>query len=631
MVYRKAGKALTLAAAFLVVHGTNTEAQAFKLFGWNIFGSEDEEEPQVLNPVAYEASLEAPSADEDLTTVLENSALTLDDSTKIASGDLGVVIKATDDRDRLIAALYENAYYGGIVKVTVAGQDLESLPPNPTFARGKPVPITFNVAPGPKFTLGTVTLEGDAAGVERDDLGLETGGDAGSLVIIRAGERLVNDLKNQGRPLAKLTKREAVADHKLNRVDVTFAANSGPIAPVGDVEVTGAEQVDSEFIRRYSRINGGDPYSPDKLRKASERLRTLGVFSSVSIREANGLAPDGSLPLKIEVSEGKHRYLGVGAQFSTTDGAGVQGYWGHRNLFGKAESLRLEASVNRIGETKELDQIDYAAGIIFSKPGIFNPSTTLNASLKAKTENPDNYTAKSVTGYVGFDYELTDTDKAKAGVEVEYARTEDAFGKNDYLTTSLPIAFERDMRDNKLDPTEGYTASISAKPSYEAYNGTFFSSAEGAATGYYGFGEEDRVVMAGKLAAGTLVGASDLQDIPVTRRFFAGGGGSVRGYSYQEISPYNPEGKATGGRSYVTASVEARVKITDTVGLVPFADAGFVGSKMTPDFSDMRAGAGLGLRYATPFGPLRLDVAVPLKAYEGGSKYGIYAGIGQSF
>jgi translocation and assembly module TamA len=630
-VYRKAGKALTLAAAFLVVHGTNTEAQAFKLFGWNIFGSEDEGGPEVLNPVAYEASLQAPSADKDLTTVLENSALTLDDSKNIASGDLGVVIKATDDRDRLIAALYENAYYGGIVRVTVAGQDLESLPPNPTFERSRPVPISFTVEPGPKFTLGTVTLEGDAAGVEREGLGLETGGNAGSLIIIRAGERLVNDLKNQGRPLAKLTKREAVADHKLNRVDVTFAASSGPIAPVGDVEVTGSELVDSEFIRRYSRINGGDPYSPDKLRKASERLRTLGVFSSVSIREANGLAADGSLPLKIEVSEGKHRYLGVGAQFSTTDGAGVQGYWGHRNLFGKAESLRVEASVNRIGETKELDQIDYAAGIIFSKPGIFNPSTTLNASLKAKTENPDNYTAKSVTGYVGFDYELTDTDKAKAGVEVEYARTEDAFGKNDYLTTSLPIAFERDMRDNKLDPTEGYTASISAKPSYEAYNGTFFSSAEGAATGYYGFGDEDRVVMAGKLAAGTLVGASDLQDIPVTRRFFAGGGGSVRGYSYQEISPYNLEGKATGGRSYATASVEARVKVTDTIGLVPFVDAGFVGSKMTPDFSDMRAGAGIGLRYATPFGPLRLDVAVPLKAYEGGSKYGIYAGIGQSF
>lgn len=630
-MYRNAGKALSVATAILVVNGIGNEAQAFKLFGWNIFGSDEESENEVLNPVSFEASLQAPDDDADLKSTLESSALMLEDKKQVASGDLGVVIKAKDDRDRLIAALYENAYYGGLVRVTVAGQDLDRLPPNPVFNHDKPIPIIFSVAPGQKFTLGQVIIEGDAASVDAEGLGLETGGNAGSLVIIRAGERLVNELKKQGRPLAELTKREAVADHNLKRVDVTLSARGGPVAPIGDVAVTGTEQVDNEFTRRYTRINSGEPYSPETLKKGSERLRKLGVFSSVSIREANELAPDGSLPLTIEVSEGKHRYLGIGAQFSTTDGAGLQGYWGHRNLFGKAESLRVEAAVNRIGETTKIEEIDYAAGIIFSKPGIFNPSTTLNASLKAKTENPDNYTAKSVTGYVGFDYELSDTDKAKAGVEVEYARTEDAFGKNDYLTTSLPLALERDMRDNNLDPTEGYAASISAKPSYEAYNGTFFSSFEGSASGYYSFGEEDRLILAGKLSAGTLVGASDLEDVPVTRRFFAGGGGSVRGYSYQEISPYNSSGDATGGRSYTTASVEARVKVTETIGLVPFVDAGFVGSEITPDFSDMRAGAGLGLRYATPFGPLRLDVAVPLKKYDGGSSYGIYAGIGQSF
>lgn len=631
MVYRKAGKALTVAMAILVVHGTGTEAQAFKLFGWNLFGSKDDAEPEVLNPVKFKASLQAPDADDKLKSTLENSALTLDDKSDVASGDLGVVIKAKDDRDRLIAALYENAYYGGLVRVTVAGQDLDRLPPNPVFNHNGPVEIIFSVKAGEKFALGQIFLEGDAVGMALGDLGLETDGAAGSLTIIRAGERLINQLKKQGRPLAKLTKREAVADHKLKRVDVTLAAIGGPVAPIGEVTVIGTKNVDNDFTRRYTRINSGESYSPANLKKGAERLRKLGVFSSVSIREANELAPDGSLPLKIEVSEGKHRYLGAGAKFSTTDGAGLQGYWGHRNLFGKAESLRVEAEVNRIGQTTKVDKIDYAAGVVFSKPGIFNPSTTLNASLKAKTENPDNYSAKSVTAYLGFDYELNDTDKAKAGVEVEYANTQDAFGKKDYLTTSLPLALERDMRDNKLDPTAGYTAAISAKPSYEALHGTFFSSFEGAATGYYGFGQDDRIVMAGKLAAGTLVGASNLSDVPATRRFYAGGGGSVRGYRYQEISPYNSAGAATGGRSYTTASAEARVKVTDTIGIVPFVDVGFVGREITPDFSDMRAGAGVGLRYATPFGPLRLDVAVPLKKYNGGSSYGIYAGIGQSF
>jgi translocation and assembly module TamA len=128
-----------------------------------------------------------------------------------------------------------------------------------------------------------------------------------------------------------------------------------------------------------------------------------------------------------------------------------------------------------------------------------------------------------------------------------------------------------------------------------------------------------------------LIGVGALEDIPPTRRFYAGGGGSVRGYSYQEISPYNAANEATGGRSYVVSSLEARVKITDTIGLVPFVDAGVVSSNLAPDFSDIRAGAGIGIRYATPFGPLRLDVAMPLQKYEGGSSFGIYAGIGQSF
>ena len=136
-------------------------------------------------------------------------------------------------------------------------------------------------------------------------------------------------------------------------------------------------------------------------------------------------------------------------------------------------------------------------------------------------------------------------------------------------------------------------------------------------------------ILAGKIAVGTLVGGGDLGNVPATRRFYAGGGGSVRGYAYQGISPRDAANNALGGRSYVTASVEARFKVTDTIGVVPFLDVGTVSLNSAPNFSDIRAGAGVGLRYATPFGPLRLDVAVPLRRYP--STFGIYAGIGQAF
>lgn len=624
-------RAATLAAsAVIIALAWAPQAHALKLFGINLFGSE-EETIEVINPVRYDATLNTGDAGSDLAKRLENAASLVSDEKQPASGDLGIVIKAREDRDRLIAVLYEEARYGGIVQISIQGTDLDNLPPNPTFDHSQPVPVAINITPGPEFTLGSVLFEGDAAGRDPATYDLVAGGAAGSRVIIKASEQLLIDVKGEGKPLARLTDREVTADHRTRTVDVVMGVVSGPEADFGEVTVKGSRTVKADFISRYSRLDKGERYSPEQLRKASERLRELGVFSSITIREAEALAPDGSLPLTIEVSEGKHRYFGFGAEYSSLDGAGVQGYWGHRNLFGEAESLRIEGKVSGIGATTDVTTFDYSAGIIFTKPGAFVPEATFESRLEAKSETPDTYEAQTIIGSAGLSYELNDTDTLKGGGEIAYIRADDAFGENEYLTFSIPVAFERDARDNKLDPTEGYWATVSAKPSYEAFNGSVFSSFEGSLSGYLGLGAEDNIVLAGKVAAGTLIGADQLVDVPVTRRFFLGGGGSVRGYSFREISPYNDEDEALGGRSYALASFEVRAKLTDSIGIVPFIDIGTVSTEIVPDFSDIRAGAGIGIRYATPFGPLRLDVALPLRKYDGGSDYGIYAGIGQAF
>lgn len=631
IAFLRAGTALAVAAALVCGPLSAPPASAFELFGMKFFEGDDEEAAAaVIDPVNYTLTLDPGTDDDDLKQAIENTARLKQDEGKPVSGDLGLVIKARDDRDRILAALYEKARYGGVVTVTVGGQDLDSLPPNPEFNQRGAVPVTISVEPGPAFTFGEVTFSGDAEGRNPADYGLVPGARADSTLILKAGEKVVVDLKAEGRPLARLTERNATADHKTQTVDVVIAAEGGPVAPVGEVGVSGTKTVDPDFVQRYSRINAGQPYSPEALTKAAERLRTLGVFSSVTIREADKLAPDGSLPMTIEVSEGKHRYFGVGAQYSNTDGLGLQGYWGHRNLFGQAESLRLEGSVNRIGES-DIGNLDYSVGILFSKPGAFGPASTFNASLKASIVDPDAYKAFTTTAAAGVSVELSDRDTVSAGGEVMWSDVEDAFGKNKYLTLAIPIEYVRDTRDDKLNPTEGYRAMINAKPSYEIERGTFFSSFEGAITGYQAFGEEKRFVLAGKLAAGTIIGGDELSDIPATRRFFLGGGGTVRGYGYQEISPRDGRNKLLGGRSYVAATAEARIGVTETIGVVPFIDVGTVSTDEVPDFKDIRAGAGIGLRYATPFGPLRLDVAVPLKKYPGGTSFGVYAGIGQSF
>ncbi|MBW6423883.1 autotransporter assembly complex protein TamA [Rhizobium sp. XQZ8] len=626
-----AGVAALLAAALTVAPPLATNAFAFKLFGITLFGDDDDDTVEVIDPVRYEPTLQTGNADKDLKDRLESAAALITDKEKPVSGDLGVIIKAREDRDRLIAVLYEEARYGGTVKVSVNGTDIDRLPPNPTFDHSKPVPVTVSIDPGPLFKLGSIRFDGDLKGRNPEDYDLVPGGEAGSRLILKAGEKLLVDLKDEGRPLAKLTERKVTADHRTNTLDVVLGAVGGPVAPFGAVTVKGSRSVDPAFISRYSRLDKGGRYSREQLKKANDRLRELGVFSSVTIHESEKLAPDGSLPLLIEVSDGKQRYFGLGAEYSSLDGAGLQGYWGHRNLFGEAESLRIEGKVSGIGATTDVSTFDYSAGIIYTKPGAIVPEATFESRLEAKSETPDVYDAQTVVYSASLAYELNDTDKIKGGGEIAWINTDDAFGKNQYLTFSLPISFERDTRDNKLDPTEGYYGTLSAKPSYEFLDGTVFSSFEGAISGYLGFGEENGVVLAGKLSAGTLIGGDGLETLPATRRFFAGGGGSIRGYTYREVSPYNNDDEATGGRSYAVGSFEVRVKVSENIGIVPFIDVGTVSTGIMPDFSDIRAGAGIGVRYATPFGPLRLDVAVPLQRYDGGSQYGIYAGIGQAF
>jgi translocation and assembly module TamA len=628
---RRRRLACLLAGTLILSPALATNAYAFKIFGITLFGG-DEETVEVIDPVRYQATLENGDADGKLADRLKTASALVNDDKQPVSGDLGIVVKAREDRDRLVAVLYEEARYGGVVSISIAGTDIDSLPPNPTFDHSSPVPVTVNVKPGPVFKLGSVRFEGDASGKNPADYDLKPGGDAGSLVILKAGEKVVFDLKKEGRPLAHPLQRQVTADHATDTVNVVLGAYGGPVAPFGTVTVKGARAVDADFIKRYSRLDRGERYSPEQLKKASERLRQLGTFSSITIHEADTLAADGSLPLAIEVSEGKFRYFGFGLEYASTDGAGVSGYWGHRNLFGEAESLRVEGAVSGIGATTDVTTFDYSAGITFTKPGAFVPEATFVSKLEAKSENPDNiYQAQSLTYSAGLTYELNSTDKVSGGGEISYIRADDVFGKNDYLTFSLPVSFERDTRDNKLDPTTGFYGTVSAKPSYEAMRGNVFSSFEGSLSGYYGVGAEDRVVFAGRLGAGTILGTGDLQDIPVTRRFYQGGGGSVRGYSYREVSPYNDNNEALGGKSYVLASFETRVKVTEKIGIVPFIDVGTVATEIVPNFSDIRAGAGVGLRYATPFGPIRLDFAVPLQRYDGGNSFGIYAGIGQAF
>jgi len=614
---------------FSAVVAESHRATAFELFGIKLWGSDEKADEAITDPLNYTVTIEVPDADDDLKEKLENVSSLKNDEERPVSGSLGLMTKARGDREQLVAALYEDARYEGVVDIAIAGKSLDDLPPDAEFKGQQPVPVTITIRPGQKFTLGDIRLKGDAAGMASADFGLISGGDAGSGAVLKAEARLVKALKDEGRPLAKVTDREVVADHDNGRLDVTLTVEAGPVAGIGQTTVEGTEAVDREFTEYMTGLKRGERYSPKQIEDARDRLLGLEVFNSVSLKEGEKLDVDGNIPIGVEVSERKPRYFGVGGTFSNTEGLGLEGYWGHRNLFGRAEKLRIEGKISGIG-ANALGELNYNAGIMFEKPGVVGPASKFFANLKTVYEHPDAYDRFSTKGGMGLSYELDKRQTVSAEVSLDYSKITDSFGNHDYLIASVPLQYVFDNRDNKLNPKSGFRLLAYAEPSYDLLNGATFVKLRGEGSAYQAIDTGGRFVLAGRVALGSIVGAG-LQDVPADRRFYSGGGGSVRGYAYQGIGPKDINGKPTGGLSYFETSAEMRIGITDTIGIVPFVDAGTVSTSQFPDFSNVKVGAGVGLRYITPFGPLRIDGAVPLNREPGDPRFGIYAGIGQAF
>jgi translocation and assembly module TamA len=612
-----------------ILAAENRHAAAFEIFGIKLWGSSKDEDADIVDPLRYSVTIEAPEADKDLVKKLENASTLKSDEERPVSGSLGLLAKARADREQLVAALYADARYEGVVTVTIQGKPLDDLPPDAEFTGPQPIPVVINVAPGPKFTLGDIRLEGDAAGLASADFGLIAGGDAGSGAVLKAEALIVRALKQEGRPLARVTGSQIVSDHATSTLDVTLNVAAGPVAGYGGTTVEGTDKVDRDFTEYMTGLKRGRQYSPDEIEDSRDRLLGLEVFNSVTLKEGDSLDADGNIPINVQVSERKPRYFGLGGTVSNTEGLGLEGYWGHRNLFGRAEKLRIDGAISGIG-SNNLGELNYNAGIMFEKPGVLGPASKFFAGIKTVFEHPDAYDHFSVKGNTGLSYDIDKKQRVSAEVALDYSRIHDAFGKHTYLIASIPLQYVYDNRDNRLNPTSGFRVLAYAEPSYDILSGAAFLKLKGEGSAYQSLDTASKFVLAERATIGSIVGTS-LEHVPADRRFYSGGGGSVRGYAYQGIGPKDIDGQPIGGLSFFETSVEMRIAVTDTIGIVPFVDAGTVSTKSFPDFSSMKVGAGVGVRYLTPFGPLRVDAAVPVNRGPGDPHFGIYAGIGQAF
>jgi translocation and assembly module TamA len=608
--------------------GSASSAKAFELFGFSFFEDDEATEDVPLDPVSYEATLIVESIYEDLEETLEDRSDLLNSQDNQPDGLAGLIQRIRTDIGRLTRALYENSYYEAEIEVTVAGQNVDDLDP---FGQtpAQPVPVTILVKPGSPYVFGRVDIRNAPPDFVPEEDGLVSGQPALSGVIIDAESQLLAAWKDLGYPLAKSLPRDIVADHETNRLDVTIGVDPGPRAFIGQARVEGAQDVNETLILRRAGLERGKLYSAKDIEAAENRLRKLEVFSSVRIELGDSVDFNGQIPVLIRVEERKFRVIGASASFSTTEGAAIGAYWMHRNLFGGAERLRIEGELSGIGEG-EITEPEGKFQIGFRKPAVLTPMTDFFATTGFEREETEAYEKIAAYADIGLGHEISEELSVVGALAFEQSEVKDDLQTDSYSLFSVRGQVNYDSRDSRLNPTEGYLAALKVEPTYDIANSnTFLNSRIDGAT-YFGFGNDDRFVLAVRTALATLT-VDDVRDVPSDKRLFAGGAGSIRGYAYKNVGPRNANGDLIGGTSLFEISSEIRAQMTETIGIAIFADAGNAYSDQIPDFGDFKIGVGAGLRYLTAVGPIRLDVAVPLDPERDDPSFAFYVGLGQAF
>ncbi|WP_293827270.1 autotransporter assembly complex family protein [uncultured Brevundimonas sp.] len=526
------------------------------------------------------------------------------------------------------ALLRSEGYYQPTVEDLVEGDD-------------SPVAIVA-VQPGRRFLLTDPTVawtdpapEAETQRKGREAIGLKAG-DPGRAVDVIAGEgRLVAALVRDGYADATADPRRVVVDHAAYTVAPEYRIDSGALVRLNGVRVLGRGRTNPGWVAGLAPWEEGDRYDPDQVAELERRLLDTGVYDGVgvSLSPVDQTTPEGLRPVIVSLQDRPRRVLEAGATWSTAEGVGVDLIQTRYNRFGRADTLRLEARVA---------DIDSRIGADLSLPHWRKPGRTLKLGAAVVNEDTDAYLRTALVLYADLQQRIGKTSYFNYGIGLDAGR----YSETRYDYTTLPpqrVTFDRDLAiitartsayidqsNDPLNPTKGWRVNLAVQPTaVTGESNILFLRTETQATAYMPVGGE-RTILAGRVRIGSIVGGSEL-NVPSDRLFYSGGGGSVRGYSYQGVNPQLPDGTPRGGLSLFETSLEARQSIGQSFQAVAFVDAGSIGFQETPNFSNMRYGAGVGVRYMLPFGPIRADVALPLNKREGDSDFQIYISIGQAF
>lgn len=568
-------------------------------------------------------------ADDAMKERLRAASLLLADAEDKVTAVEDLFTAAQADYGRLLAALYAAGHYSGVIHIFLDGREAAAIPPldAPTSIDR----IRVEVDPGPRFTFSRARIAPLGPETELPDA-FAPGRTAAAGVVEEAVDAAILGWREAGNARARVLRDDVVADHERARLSADIALDPGPRLRFGPTTVRGAERMRVERIVKITGLRPGTRFSQSELDRAANRLRRTGIFSAVTLHEGETLVDGGLLPIEVAVTEQKTRRYSIGAEVASTDGISLSGMWMHRNLRGGGERLRVEGEITNIGFGES--GVDYDLKVTLDRPATLTPDTTAGLILGAGHLNEIDYSANHAEFGLNFTHYFSEELTARAGLAYEYVKGHDPAGSFSHRSVVLPLGVTWDRRDSIYDAHRGFYIDATSKP----FLGFGDTGSGVRATldlrGYKSFGKDDGVTLAARLQGGAILG-SDVMEAPRDDLFFTGGGGTVRGQPYRSLGLPVPDGSGgtflIGGTRMLAASAEVRARVTKTIGIVGFVDAGSVGAGGFPGSSDRwHAGAGMGLRYATGFGPIRFDVAAPVHG-DTGKGVQIYIGLGQAF
>jgi translocation and assembly module TamA len=527
--------------------------------------------------------------------------------------------RAQDAGEDAIAVLRSAGYYAYVVE--------------PSVGDGTPAQPIVQIFTGPQFTIAVpkVTWLGapppppvQAAG--ETALALKEGAPGRAADLLAAEGRVVAAVQKKGYADAQATSHEIIVDHDSSTVIPEFKVNSGGEVHLDGIDLRTQGRTNPVWVRQLAPWTQGDVYDPDDVAELERRLLDAQVYESVTVALAPAdQAIDGNRPVLVSLAERPRRLLELGAGYSTTEGAGLDGRSTWYNRLGRADTLTATFRLAQI-ERKLLGEI--------SLPHWRKAQRTLHLSSGIYQQNTDAYDETGVNAEADITKRYSKTTYRTFGLSIDLTKTDEHVPVDRTRTlqtlTGLSL-FAWDKSDDPLNPRHGFRLEGRLEPTFSTGDDTLiYLRAIGQASAYLPLGREANTVFAGRLKLGSVAGGS-LAAIPSSRRLYAGGGGSVRGYAYQGVGPRLTDNTPQGGLGLFEASFEARQHIKGKWGAVAFIDVGAISDSETPDFSNVNTGVGVGVRYDLGFGPIRADLAIPIDKRTGDSAYEIYLSIGQSF